>query len=358
MNNLRYANSSVRLMAGRMGYNSNPQFQEAASDGVNQLAERLQYNGGYPQQNRMIKDKRRSLDRALLYSYQAGFVKKKFTEYEQEAQAADTEQNQPPVRALINPDKLKQDYDDKIISIGFEHNYSVGTVFEWCNTNSYWLIYLQDLDELAYFRGSIRRCRYVINWLDDEGKQHSTYAAVRGPVETKIDFIQKHQISIDEPNHSLDILMPLNEDTKEYFTRYSKFYLQDDKICWRVEAADWISTPGILEVIAVEYYANETEDDIENGLVGGLIVNDIPSNDEYINRMISGETFIKPKRLYTYTYTGLDAGSAVWRLDKNLPIEYTTNGKSITLKWVGNYSGQFELKFRDLTKTIVVESLF
>jgi hypothetical protein len=28
-----------------------------------------------------------------------------------------------PVRALINPNKLKQDYDDKIISIGFEHGF-------------------------------------------------------------------------------------------------------------------------------------------------------------------------------------------------------------------------------------------
>jgi hypothetical protein len=43
-------------------------------------------------------------------------------------------------------------------------------------------------------------------------------------------------------------------------------------VCWRVEATDSISVPGILEITAVEYYANETEDDIENGVVGGLIV--------------------------------------------------------------------------------------
>jgi len=40
--------------------------------------------------------------------------------------------------------------------------------------------------------------------------------------------------------------MPQNEDTLKYFKRYSKFYLQDSSICWRVEAIDWISTPGIL----------------------------------------------------------------------------------------------------------------
>ena len=71
--------------------------------------------------------------------------------------------------------------------------------------------------------------------------------------------------------------MPRNEATLKYFRRYSKFYLQDEdagaeKICWRVEATDWISTPGILEITAVEYYANLTEDDVENGIVGGLIV--------------------------------------------------------------------------------------
>ena len=45
-----------------------------------------------------------------------------------------------------------------------------------------------------------------------------------------------------------------------------------EQICWRVEATDWISTSGILEVTAVEYYANITEDDVENGVVGGLVV--------------------------------------------------------------------------------------
>jgi hypothetical protein len=48
---------------------------------------------------------------------------------------------------------------------------------------------------------------------------------VRGPVETKINFIQKHGISVDNPNHTLNILMPKNKATLEYFKRYAKFYL-------------------------------------------------------------------------------------------------------------------------------------
>jgi hypothetical protein len=129
---------------------------------------------------------------------------------------------------------------------------------------------------LAYFRGDIRKCSYEIAWEDEDGK-HSTYAAIRGPVETKINYIQKHEISVDTPNHSLNILMPRNEETLKYFRRYSKFYLQSSEagapqICWRVEATDWISSPGILEITAVEYYSNTTEDDIENGIVGGLVI--------------------------------------------------------------------------------------
>ena len=160
----------------------------------------------------MIKDKRRSLDHAVWYFYQGAKVIK--------TDAAD----RTPVRALINPNKLKMDYDDKIISVGYEYNFRCGDVFEWLGTNTHWLIYLQDLTELAYFRGDIRKCSYEIAWEDEDGK-HSTYAAVRGPVETKINYIQKHQISVDTPNYSLSLLMPRNEETLKYFKRYAKFYL-------------------------------------------------------------------------------------------------------------------------------------
>ena len=338
-----------------MGYNSAPRFTGNVQDGINHMADRLNQHGGLPQQNRMIRDKKRSLDKAVLYSYQGAFVKKVINE---DALNIYDNPEQPPVRALINPNKLKQDYDDKIVSIGYEHNFEPGTVFEWCNTNTYWLVYLQDLQELAYFKGDIRRCRYQIEWLDEENNKHSTYAAVRGPVETKINFIQKAGISVDVPNFSLSILMPLTAASKKYFRRYKKFYLQDDDVCWRVEGVDYISTPGILEIIAVEYYANESEDDIDNGLVGALTVKDININTDRVERLISGETFIKPKREYTYVYTGLSS-YGVWEIDENLPIEYKINDDdSITLKWTASYSGQFDLKIFDITKTIVVESLF
>ena len=323
--------------------------------GIDNQRTLLEMNGGSAQQERMIFDKRRSLDRAVLYSYQGALVKDIYAP-----------EDAKPVRALINPNKNKMDYDDKILSVEYEYGLTVGDVFEWLGTKTYWLIYLQDLTELAYFRGDIRRCSYEISWEDEDGR-HSTFAAIRGPVETKINYIQKHQISIDEPNHSLHILMPRNEETLKYFRRYSKFYLQGEdpgspKICWRVEATDWISTPGILEITAVEYYINETEDDVEKGIVGGLIAKSINPNDDKTDSIIVGETFIKPKIIYSYHYEGPKLPSNTkWKLDKKYPVEIKVNPEDrtqLTLKWLSNYSGQLELSYGDFKKTIIVESLF
>ena len=299
----------------------------------------------------MIKDKRRSLDRAVWYSYQAAEVVRTSVEYKK------------PVKALINPNKLKQDYDDKIISVGYEYNFKPGDTFEWLGTRSHWIVYLQDVTELAYFRGDIRKCSHQISWEDENGR-HSTYAAIRGPVETKINYIQKHGISVDLPNLSLNILMPSTKETLEYFRRYAKFYLQNniegaEKICWRVEAIDWLSTPGILEINATEYYANKDEDNIEEGIVGGLILEPENPNEPEIERAIIGDTFIKPKKTYEYKYNGLE--NFDWFVEKKYPVvieEDPLDPKHIFLKWNNTYSGQFDLFYGELSKTIVVESLF
>lgn len=336
-------------MQGRLGvydHYQEKQVLDTSLQGVNNQFIRLNHQGGNLQQNRMIKDKRKSLDRALVYSYQGADVRK----------IDSTSDNY--VRALINPNKLKQDYDDKIISVGYEHHFECGDVFEWKGTETYWLIYLQDLTELAYFRGDIRKCSHQINWEDENGK-HSTYAAIRGPVETKVNYIQKHGISVDIPNYSLNILLPKTADTLSYFQRYNKFYLADDefKVCWRIEAIDWLSMPGILEINAVEYYANEFEDNLEDGTVGTLKTEPINPNNSFIENTITGETFIKPKREYEYEYIGNLVGK--WSVLENYPIKLIQDGKKVKLCWLNTYSGQFDLIYADcFKKTIVVQSLF
>ena len=361
--NLFY-NSSLDLMRQRLGsLEIPPLYYQSTVENANLMAHQLDIRGGFPQQERMIRDKRKSLDHATKYSYQAVRIKKA-----QDKDNIDLDcSNEPIVRALINPDKLKFDYDQKILSVGFEHGFQSGDIFEWNRTNSYWIILTQDLDEVAYFRGTIRRCSYQIRWIDDDGQEHSVYCAVRGPVETKIDDYDRHNILFNDPNYSLDIYVPKNEYTMNRFKRYDKFYLMgtddpDDKICWRVEATDSISTPGILEIQATEYFSNNTEDDIDNGLVGVLIEKPIdpnPSTDKQVI-FIVGETFIKTSKEYIYTL-GIPY-HAPWTVDKKYPVklEPFTDEKGnscVKLKWTSPYSGEFELKIGEYTKTIVAESL-
>ena len=330
-------NKAQKLIMARMElYNSG--MTDAA-----EIPEILQFQGGYPQQDRMIKDKYRSFQRALKYSYQGAWI-----------QPIGREEK---FRALINPNKVKQDYDDKIISVDYQYNLKPGDVFNWVNTNTYWLIYLQELTELAYFRGDIRKCNYTIDWLNENGERQSVYAAVRGPIETKISYIQKEGISIDRPNFSLNILIPKNEQTLAYFKRYTKFYLQEDtSICWRVEGLDSISMPGVIEMTAAEYYINEFLD--EDGIVDQLNVKPIPP--DAATTEIEGPTFIKPKTTCAYVYMGEDGTEGEWSvIEKDMPVEITVVSDTIiSLKWLKNYSGQFTLKCGNATKTVVVESLF
>lgn len=313
--------------------------------GLSVMSKRIAAMGGVSQQDRMIKDKKLTFDQAVLYSYQAAKVRKLDEENE--------------VRALINPNKLTQDYDEKMISVDFEYNFKVGDIFEWVNTGTKWLIYLQELTELAYFRGDIRKCNYEVEWLDN-GKKKKTYLAIRGPVETKINSSQKHGISIDTPNASLSIILPKNEDTLKHFQRYTKFYLPSidepyNQTCWRVEAVDAMSSPGIIEITALEYYSNETVDDVENGIVDAFVAKPVDPNPE--EGLIKGETFIKPQIEYTYVYAGVMESN--WTVDEKLPVLLDVkDSKTVNIKWDSSFSGQFELYYGDYKKTIVVESLF
>ena len=72
------SNHTYRLMQGRLGvYDKRPFNPNANSvSGVEDQYINLQQAGGNTQQERMIKDKRRSLDNAVWYSYQGAEVVK------------------------------------------------------------------------------------------------------------------------------------------------------------------------------------------------------------------------------------------------------------------------------------------
>lgn len=221
-------------------------------DNLELLKKRMQFYGGNAE-GRIHREKLKSLEGALKYSYQAETIIKDGIEY----------------RALLNNNKLKADYDDKIISIPHDSQMKVGDLFYWPRTNSHWLVYLQQYTEDAYFRGYVRKAEHTMRWKDSYGNVHEVAAAVRGPVETKIRSQMKSGISFDEPNYTLATIVPANEFTNE-LKRYSRVTIHNKP--WEVVATDSISEVGVIEIQLTEDYLNREEDTSE--VVGGKLQTD------------------------------------------------------------------------------------
>lgn len=304
---------------------------------------RAQHANNDRQRDRMVADKLKSLHRALLYSYQTAWIKK------------DGIEDAEYIRALINPDKVKFDYDEKIVSIDFIHNFHLGDTFEWKGTNTHWIILKQELTEVAYFRANVRRCQ-ALEVTDADGNSRTIYAAIRGPVETKINTIQKAGIVADVPNASLQIYMPRTTENLELFVRYFTFEFQGK--FWKVQQTDDISTPGILEIVVLEDYdCNHSELLIE------VVDPNVTEDGEIINFEIIGPTFIQPLCPTEYYVENLPEGQwSVAPVGENKDIKDSVkivqNEKGIKLTWTAMISGSFILKCDSYEKTIVVESLF
>ena len=325
------------------------------------MKRRLEYQGGVHQEDRMIQDKYKTFLQTLKYSYQAATVSMAQKHNDCLSAIADPqpfEAIDTAVRALINPDRTKQDYDDKILSIDYKHGFEPGDVFCWRGTDSYWIIYLEELTEDAYFRGSIRRCKYKIKFKDEEGNWLETWAAIRGPVETQIDSIQKNQNRVDRPNLGLNILIPRNEKTLKAFDRYSEFLFAGRS--WKVQAPDSVSMRNVIEITAEESFVDRDTDDIENEIKNGLIVQPI---DPTPSSGIEGDTWIKPLIPESYF---VNQNGGTWDVPPGCPVEIVINATDdakISLKWTRSTHGEFDLRWTSvdgdsLIKHIVVESLF
>lgn len=208
------------------------------------MKKRLEYLGG-DTDGRNVKGKYKSMLGALQNSYQAEWIT--LNEYDEEKKAI--------WRCLINPDKLKEDYDQKEISIEYDSGLKEGDIFLWNRTNTHWLVYLQEYSEEAYFRANIRRCDYQI---DVNGNKYWIY--IRGPVETTLQWASKHNIHVNDLNYTIVMYIPKNEETSTFFERHK--VIKYDGHNWRVNAVDRYSQKGIIEVVLGEYYDNEMEEHI------------------------------------------------------------------------------------------------
>lgn len=310
---------------------------------LNLMKMRAHHANNDRQHNRMILDKKRSMHRALLYSYQAAWIKK------------DTDPEAEWVRALINPDRVKFDYDEKIVSVDWEYNFHSGDTFEWGKgTGSHWIILKTEDTELAYLRANCRRCQYLTAIDPETHEEFGQWAAIRGPVETKINVIQKSGIAADIPNLTLDIYMADTEQNRRTFERYKRFTF--DGRYWKVQAPDFISTPGIYEIQAEEDYEC-TGDEM---FVKVEQPEPLPAD---VNEIL-GDISIKPtEEHYYYMKMPVDGEWSITLPATNNKeiddvLDYKVVGNRLKVTWTLLRSGSFILHYGDYEKTVLVESLF
>lgn len=297
------------------------------------MKKRISFAGG-DADGRNTKGKLKSLLGALQNSYQAEWI----------IINEEDELNKARWRCLINPDKLKEDYDQKEISIQFEANLKEGDVFLWERTDTHWLVYLQEYSEEAYFRASIRRCDYQI---DIDGTKYWIY--MRGPVETTIQWNQKHQITFNKMNYSIIMYIPKNETTLNFFERHK--IIKFDNHNWRVNAVDRYSQKGVIEVILGETFDNEMEEE--------KIVPEIITPDESLP-YISGPQYVKPyDENLVYEIKNANNGTFVVNSSKVKINESTENSCVITI--LTGKSSSFDLLYKidgsdDIVLPITIES--
>lgn len=320
--------------------------------GLDNLQIRLSYAGGSTE-GRMQKDKLKSLKRALFNSYQA-----------ETAILADGRE----FKCLINPNRLKADYDEKIISIPFEDiclntervgkttqgiqtiGMKSGDVFEWKETGTFWIVYLQRLEESAYFRANIKKCQFEI---DINGTKYKVY--VRGPVETAIDWQQKKGIVWNNLNYTLTLTITKTKETEAFFHRFSKIKFREKT--WEVQAIDNISTEGTIDVYLKEYYSNEVEDAYLKEQEETL-PEIIPPAENSV--YIAGDSVVYPFDIKEYTIKNASDGQ--WILEGNKArILESTEGK-VVIEIVSGRSGAVNLLYKrqdkeDIVLPITIESL-
>ena len=322
--------------------------------GLDTLNLRLNYHGGN-QEGRLIKDKQRSLNKALLYSYQA-----------ETAVLADGRE----FRCLINPDKLKNDYDDKIISIPFRDiclnsnrkgktedglediGMKAGDVFKWKETDTYWLVYLQRLEENAYFRAEIRKCRYDVEIGEDKYKVY-----LCGPAETAIIWHTKKNmkgsgITWNDLNYDLTMFITKDELTEDYFHRFTKVKVSGKP--YEVQAVDAISIEGIIEVALKEDYTNSIKDIIDNTEIQEE--KPIDKNLPYI----AGPTIVYPYDEVHFSIKNTYGG--IWEVSNNKAYIMSQTDSAVELMIKTGRSGEFDLIYKkeneeDIVLHIAINSL-
>ena len=364
------------------------------------MKERINYMGGATQIERMNKGKLKSLKKALLYSYQAAtaqlsdgrefrclinpnklsldldnkIISIPFRDRCLNSGSIDIDYNdsiegtweemEDLVAVLTFSDSRNDedewedmvDKDDVINLPEIDNEYSYeemdtnikeGDVICWKENGSHWLIYLRRLEETAYFRADIRRCRYQLTL----GNGSKYWAYVRGPVEQSILWSQVSNNYFNKLNYTLVIYIQQNEETLKYFHRFKKVIINNQP--WEVQAVDSISTPGILEISLKETYSNTVETNLEEA------VNKAVQKIEVLEQegtYIHGPNTVYPYDTCMYEIKNYKDIQGFWTIQnesrKNMIKVISNDNGKIELSIITGKSGKFTLIYKTDEKII------
>lgn len=324
---------------------------------LDNLQKRLNYYGGPKQEERMNSDKLRSLRKALLYSYQA-----------QTAILTDNRE----FRCLINHDKLKEDYDDKIISIPYRDiclnadkignktsdgmqdiGMKVGDTFTWKETNTRWIVIQEILEENAYFRATIRKAE------DEIVIDGKTYYGYLGKWTKGQLWHTKGLNSWSEMGYEVVLYITRDETTENFFHRFQKVNISDR--LWEVQFVNDLYSDTMLIVYLKETFTNEfdpvTNTTAEEPGQGSQTEIEEPIN---MDPAIKGKDSVYPFDKVTYTIENAENGS--WYLSNNKAKIDSQTSTEVDVIITSAKSGSVDLIYKrynedDIVKTITIKSL-
>ncbi len=252
---------------------------------------------------------------------------------------------------LIMSDYTKMEEDNKKINIENKYAMKPGDIFTWetsdfdteLKSSSNWIVYLENRNDTAYFSAEIKQCSlYPVKVGDKE-----IFGYIKGPSETSITWTKGSPGFVNELNYTLNMFLPLTEETKGLFKRFSFFNYGENNDRWEVQAVDTISTPGIIQVAAKEYYNTD--------VVEPDYTETDPDFDVTIVPYIDGDEFISiysdnAYELKNYTEVGL------WKVNSKLATIKQSTETSVVVETLGR-SGTFDLTYNDfLVKHITIKA--
>jgi hypothetical protein len=216
-----------------------------------------------------------------------------------------------------------------------------GDVITWKETNSYWLIYLRRLEETAYFRAEMRRCRHQLTL----GNGSKYWAYVRGPVEQSLVWSQSNGKYFNKLNNTLIMYITRNDETLKYFSRFTRIII--DNKPWEVQVVDSISIPGILEISLKETYTNSIETNIDEVVQKTMEKEEIKEKNTLLP-YIHGHLKVDPYENYRYVLKNHNGGGR-WLISnesrKNIAKLIQSDDLNAEVQIMTGKSGTFVLNY-------------